>query len=178
MVFVPKPMGHKFCAALLLLTLASAELRLPRSSLTGRGSHHGFKKDGRFPSMKGMVWIEPRPRCSLSIIDHPNGQMLRFPAHRVGCSTWVGGRRSAAEPICRVAPTVVTSRGKSKQATEVRRLEVRLEKLQRGRPRHWCAHYVVYSMASGWTCKVMSNGWQLLLCVCSQSESVRSFKIV
>ncbi|CAK9112396.1 unnamed protein product [Durusdinium trenchii] len=31
MEFAPKLMGHKFCAALLLLTLASAELRLPRS---------------------------------------------------------------------------------------------------------------------------------------------------
>ena len=66
MEFAPKLMGHKFCAALLLLTLASAELRLPRSSLTGRGSYRGFKKDGRFPSMKGMVWIGLNLGCAHS----------------------------------------------------------------------------------------------------------------
>ena len=109
MVFVPKPMGHKFCAALLLLTLASAELRLPRSSLTGRGSHHGFKKDGRFPSMKGMVWMRLNPQPRNQPVNHrsPERSDVEVPSPSGGL-LHLGGRRSAAEPICRVAPTVVT----------------------------------------------------------------------
>ena len=100
MVFVPKPMGHKFCAALLLLTLASAELRLPRSSLTGRGSHHGFKKDGRFPSMKGMVWMRLNPQPRNQPVNHrsPERSDVEVPSPSGGL-LHLGGRSE----ICRRA---------------------------------------------------------------------------
>lgn len=42
----PKVMGHQFCAALFLLTLASAELRLPgASSWTATGGTAWFPSD-------------------------------------------------------------------------------------------------------------------------------------